>query len=348
MKVIVNTNVPYAVTVESGVIDQVGEIVAFVKKPGRKVMLISDSNVMPIYGGRVINSLVNAGFAVSRFVFPAGEEHKLMSTVEDMYKALSQAGFTRTDLIVALGGGVTGDMAGFAAATFLRGISFIGVPTSLVAQADASLGGKTGVDLPFGKNLVGAFHQPVAVISDPDVLSTLPRQFINDGLGEVIKHGAIDDKELFEALRRGEGLSDLKRMVVRSVQIKRDYIEADTFDTGRRMILNFGHTFGHALEKLHGFSGISHGEAVGIGMVLACKVGEKLGVTMPGTAELISEVLKSYDMPTAPDFSTQEIVQATALDKKSDGEKLNFILIKDIGSSLIYPLSRADLLEALS
>lgn len=343
----VRTDRPYTVTVERGAVDRVGEIARPLKKPGTRVMLISDSSVMPLYGERVRTSLEAAGFPVSEFVFPAGEEHKQIATVCDMYRALSEGNFTRTDLIVTLGGGVTGDMGGFAAATFLRGMDFLQVPTTVVSQADASVGGKTGVDLPFGKNLVGAFHQPIAVVTDPDTLATLPRHFFNDGLGEVIKHGAIADRELFEALEDGAALDDLEKVVGRSISIKRDFVEADTRDTGRRMILNFGHTCGHALEKLHQFKDLSHGEAVGIGMVLACKAGERLGVTEKGTGERIAGVLGKYGMPIEPGFTAEEIVEATALDKKSDGDTLCFILVPKIGESLIRPMTRAELLEAL-
>lgn len=354
MNIEVRTDRPYTVTVERGALDRAGELLRPLKKPGTRVMLISDSNVMPLYGRRLRESLEGVGFPVSEFIFPAGEEHKQIDTVCDIYRALSEGGFTRTDLIVTLGGGVTGDMGGFVAATFLRGMDFAQVPTTVVSQADASVGGKTGVDLPFGKNLVGAFHQPIAVISDPDALSTLPKHYFNDGLGEVIKHGAIADKELFEALERGGAqeqsiaLEDLEQVMGRSVSIKRDFVEADTKDTGRRMILNFGHTCGHALEKLHGFRDISHGEAVGIGMVLACKAGERLGVTEPGTGERIAGALKKYGMPTEPGFAMEEIVAATALDKKSDGDTVRFILLPRIGESLIRPMTRKELLEALS
>lgn len=348
MQIEVRTANPYTVTVERGALDRVGEIAGVLKRPGTKVMLISETNVLPLYGQRVRAALEAADFPVYEFVYPAGEEHKLLDTVCDMYQALAENGFTRTDLIVTLGGGVTGDMGGFAAATFLRGMDFIQVPTSLVAQADASVGGKTGVDLPFGKNLVGAFHQPVAVVADPDALASLPPHYFNDGLGEVIKHGAIASQELFEALERGAALDDMESVVARSVAIKRDFVEADTQDTGRRMILNFGHTCGHALEKLHHFQGISHGEAVGIGMVLACKAGERLGVTKPGTGGRIAAVLAQYGLPTQSDFSAEEIVAATALDKKSDGDTLRFILIKNIGESLIRPMTRSELLDALT
>ncbi|WP_322173072.1 3-dehydroquinate synthase [Acutalibacter caecimuris] len=347
MEIQVNTTAPYTVTVERGAMGRVGEILGQRKKPGARVMVISDSHVAPLYGPLVRASLEGAGFRVSGYTFPAGEEHKLMDTVCGMYQALAEEGFTRTDLVVTLGGGVAGDMGGFAAATFLRGMDFAQVPTSLVAQADASVGGKTGVDLPFGKNLVGAFHQPVAVITDPDALGTLPRHYFNDGLGEVIKHGCIADPALFAALEQGAALADMEQVVGRSIAIKRDFVEADTRDTGRRMILNFGHTCGHALEKLHRFKGLSHGEAVGIGMVLACRAGEKLGITKPGTGARVAAVLRQYGLPDTTGFTPEEIVAATALDKKSDGDSLRFIFIKDVGESVIYPMGRQELLQAL-
>ena len=183
---------------------------------------------------------------MSRFVFPAGEESKQISTVCGMYEALAQNDFTRSDFIVTLGGGVCGDMGGFAAATYLRGIPFAQVPTTLLSQVDASVGGKTGVDLPFGKNLVGAFHQPLAVIEDPDTLKTLSPHYFRDGLGEVIKYGCIQSRELFEALEEGRALDDLEAVLARCVACKKELVEEDAKDTGRRMILNFGHTFGHA------------------------------------------------------------------------------------------------------
>ena len=189
MKIEIATAVPYQVTVENGIIDRVGELAAELERPGAKAMLVSESNVFPLYGQRVKDSLESAGFRVSEFLFPAGESSKQIATVCDIYRALSENGFTRSDFIVTLGGGVTGDMGGFAAATFLRGISFLQIPTSLLAQVDASVGGKTGVDLPFGKNLVGAFHQPRAVVTDPQTLNTLPEHYFHDGMGEVIKYG---------------------------------------------------------------------------------------------------------------------------------------------------------------
>ena len=344
MKIEIATAVPYQVTVENGIIDRVGELAAELERPGAKAMLVSESNVFPLYGQRVKDSLESAGFRVSEFLFPAGESSKQIATVCDIYRALSENGFTRSDFIVTLGGGVTGDMGGFAAATFLRGISFLQIPTSLLAQVDASVGGKTGVDLPFGKNLVGAFHQPRAVVTDPQTLNTLPEHYFHDGMGEVIKYGCISDLALLEQLEKGIKPVDLEEIIIRCVSSKKKLVEEDTRDKGRRMILNFGHTFGHALEKLHHFQELAHGEAVGIGMVLAAGVGEKLGITRAGTAERIRKVLVQYGLPVEDCFTKEEIIEATALDKKSDGETLQLILLKEIGESIIYPIHRSQLL----
>ena len=341
MMIHVNTDKPYDVIVENGALDRVGTAVQPLFKAGSQAMIVSETNVFPIYGERLTKSLSAAGFKVSNFVFEAGEPQKQLSTVMQMYEAMAEKGFTRSDFIVTLGGGVAGDMGGFAAATFLRGIDFVQVPTSLLAQVDASVGGKTGVDLPFGKNLVGAFHQPRMVISDPETLSTLPDAYFIDGMGEVIKYGCIMDAELFGQLERGEVIDHLEETICRCVECKKILVEEDTTDKGRRMILNFGHTFGHALEKLTGFSSLSHGLAVGIGMVMAAEVGESFSVTEQGTAERIRAVLENYGMPTESEFDFSKVVEATALDKKSFGKTLNLILLKNIGDCVIHPVDRS-------
>ncbi len=341
MVIHISTDKPYDVIVENGALDRTGEAVKPLFKAGSQAMIVSETNVFPIYGERLTQSLTAAGFRVSSFVFEAGEPQKQLSTVMQMYEALSEHGFTRSDFIVTLGGGVAGDMGGFAAATFLRGIDFVQVPTSLLAQVDASVGGKTGVDLPFGKNLVGAFHQPRLVVSDPETLRTLPEHFFTDGMGEVIKYGCIMDGELFDKLEKGEVIDRMEATICRCVACKKVLVEEDTTDKGRRMTLNFGHTFGHALEKLTGFSALSHGRAVGIGMVMAAQVGESLGVTEMGTAARIRRVLENYGMPTESEFDFAEVVEATALDKKSFGKTLNLILLKTIGDCEIHPIDRS-------
>lgn len=343
MELTVQTAKPYSILLERGLLAQTGKHCLPLFPTGTRAMVISDSNVFPLYGETVIDSLRQAGYEACSCVFPAGEQSKLLSTVETFFRALGENGFTRSDFIVALGGGVTGDMAGFAAATFLRGIDFVQIPTTLLAQVDSSVGGKTGVDLPFGKNLVGAFHQPRLVLIDPDTLSTLPSHFFADGMGEVIKYGCIRRPALFNRLLHEDVQEHLEEVIYECVDCKRQVVEADALDKGERMILNFGHTLGHALEKLHGFSGLSHGEAVGIGMVLIAKAGERAGLTAPGTSEKIVTLLERYNLPTATDRNMDELAKATALDKKSAGKNLRLILLHEIGDAYIYTLPREEL-----
>ena len=343
MELTVQTAKPYSILLERGLLAQTGKHCLPLFPTGTRAMVISDSNVFPLYGETVMDSLRQAGYEACSCVFPAGEQSKLLSTVETFFRALGENGFTRSDFIVALGGGVTGDMAGFAAATFLRGIDFVQIPTTLLAQVDSSVGGKTGVDLPFGKNLVGAFHQPRLVLIDPDTLSTLPPHFFADGMGEVIKYGCIRRPALFKYLMEEDAREHLEEVIYECVDCKRQVVEADALDKGERMILNFGHTLGHALEKLHGFSGLSHGEAVGIGMVLISKAAERAGLTAPGTSEKIVTLLERYNLPTATDRNMDELAKATALDKKSAGKNLRLILLHEIGDAYIYTLPREEL-----
>lgn len=348
MELTVQTAKPYSILLERGLLAQTGKHCLPLFSTGTRAMVISDSNVFPLYGETVMDSLRQAGYEACSCVFPAGEQSKLLSTVETFFRALGENGFTRSDFIVALGGGVTGDMAGFAAATFLRGIDFVQIPTTLLAQVDSSVGGKTGVDLPFGKNLVGAFHQPRLVLIDPDTLSTLPPHFFADGMGEVIKYGCIRRPALFKYLMEEDAREHLEEVIYECVDCKRQVVEADALDKGERMILNFGHTLGHALEKLHGFSGLSHGEAVGIGMVLISKAAERAGLTAPGTSEKIITLLERYNLPTATDRNMDELAKATALDKKSAGKNLRLILLHEIGDAYIYTIPAADLQMFLS
>lgn len=343
----VHTAKPYEILLERGLLSRAGEECAKLFAPGARVMIISDSNVYPLFGEKVAASLREAGFRVFSCTFPAGEQSKQLSTVEGFYRALAENHFTRSDFVVALGGGVTGDMAGFAAATFLRGIDFVQVPTSLLAQVDSSVGGKTGVDLPFGKNLVGAFHQPRLVLIDPDTLDALPPHFFADGMGEVIKYGCIRDKDLFENLEKQDVKEHLEEVIFRCVDCKRQIVEADALEKGERMLLNFGHTLGHAMEKLRDFQGLSHGEAVGIGMVLISQAGEKTGLTQPGTADRIAALLEKYGLPTKTTDTPAELAAAASLDKKTDGDNLHLILLQSIGEACIHTIPAADLLGFL-
>lgn len=343
MQLTVNTSKPYEIIIERGCLDELGARCAALFPAWAKAAVISDSNVFPIYGERALASLREAGFAPSSFVFPAGEGSKQLSTVGDMLGFLAQQGLTRSDFLVALGGGVTGDMAGFAAACYLRGVSFVQVPTSLLAQVDSSVGGKTAVDLPQGKNLAGAFHQPSLVLIDPDTLGTLPPLFFSDGMGEVIKYGCIRSRALFETLRDAADLRpQMESILFSCVDCKREIVEHDEFDTGERMVLNFGHTLGHALEKAHGYTGLTHGAAVGIGMVLIARLGEHMGLTEDGTAEQIASLLEKYGLPVSDSAPLDQIVEATALDKKGLGGDLRIVLLHTIGDSFVHRLPRAE------
>ena len=344
MELTVNTSKRYTIRIERGALDQLGAYCASLFAPGKKAVVITDTHVAPLYLERVSTSLRNAGFDVTSCAFPAGEPSKRLSTIEGIYGHMAQAHITRSDFAVALGGGVTGDMAGFAAASYLRGIPFVQVPTTLLSQVDSSVGGKTGVDLPQGKNLVGAFWQPSFVLIDPDTLNTLSPHFFADGMGEVIKYGCIKSRALFDLLVGTEDIpSVMEDVIYRCVDIKRDVVERDEFDTGERALLNFGHTFGHALEKLHQYQGLSHGAAVGIGMVMMARLGEKAGFTAPGTADKIAAALEKDHLPVHSDLPLSQIVEATASDKKSTGSSINLVLLKDIGESFVHKVARSDL-----
>ena len=344
MELTVNTSKRYTIRIERGALDQLGAYCASLFAPGKKAVVITDTHVAPLYLERISTSLRNAGFDVTSCAFPAGEPSKRLSTIEGIYGHMAQAHITRSDFAVALGGGVTGDMAGFAAASYLRGIPFVQVPTTLLSQVDSSVGGKTGVDLPQGKNLVGAFWQPSFVLIDPDTLNTLSPHLFADGMGEVIKYGCIKSRALFDLLIETEDITSIMEDVIyRCVDIKRDVVERDEFDTGERALLNFGHTFGHALEKLHQYQGLSHGAAVGIGMVMMARLGEKAGFTAPGTADKIAAALEKYHLPVHSDLPLSQIVEATASDKKSAGSSINLVLLKDIGESFVHKVARSDL-----
>ncbi len=346
MEITVHTSDSYRIKVERGLIDRVGECASEIYKPC-KVLIVTDSHVSPLYVQRVADSLREYGYEPGGFTFPAGEPSKQLETIQNIYLCLAEHGYTRSDFIVALGGGVTGDMAGFAAATYLRGIGYIQVPTSLLAQIDSSVGGKTAVDLPQGKNLVGAFWQPRMVLIDPNTLDTLSPYYFADGMAEAIKYGCIMSRSLFDMIKSGDMQKpeNLDSMICQCIDIKRKLVEKDEFDTCERMLLNFGHTFGHALEKLYGFNKLSHGQAVGIGMVLVTHASEKAGATKKGTAKEIEKVLKKYTLPVNDEMPIEKIVEATAMDKKGSGKNIKLVLLGEIGKASLFEMERTDLLD---
>jgi len=314
----------YPIHIENGILAKTGELVSEVFS-GKKIMIVSDDNVFPLYGEIITKALSDSGFECHSFVLPHGEPTKSFQSLPKIYEALINAKLTRNDLLIALGGGVIGDLAGFAASSYLRGIKFVQIPTSLLAQVDSSVGGKVAVDLPQGKNLVGAFYHPKAVIIDPDVL----------------KYGCIKDKELFELLCRHTSFDDLKpkltQIIARCVDIKRIVVEADQFDFGERILLNFGHTLAHTIEQHFHYERESHGEAVGIGMYQITKIAEEKGLTTSGCAEQIKKALEIYKLPDNSNLPIDVLTDAISLDKKNLNNHLNVVLLHDIGDSYVYP-----------
>lgn len=336
-KLTVKVNDEYDILIEKGLLDKAGELSKNVLL-GKKITLISDTNVYPLYGDRVKASLEAQGYEVFTYIFEAGEASKKTAVVIDMVEFMADKGLTREDGVVALGGGVCGDMAGFAAAIFLRGIKFVQIPTTLLSQVDSSVGGKTAVDLPQGKNLCGAFHQPSLVIIDPNVLDTLSEHFFSDGMGEVIKYGCIKSAELFARLENENPKDFIDELIYECLDIKRIVVENDEKEHGERALLNFGHTCGHAIEKLWNFETVSHGEAVGIGMAMIAEAGEKAGITKTGTKDRIAAVLNKNNMKLADTHTISEIVSAMSADKKRTGKGIKFIMLREIGDSFIYPV----------
>lgn len=344
----------YVITIGPGALSELGDRVAGLGAP-TGMLVVSNPVVARFYGEAALQSLRNAGIRAELVTVPAGERFKTLGTVKRIYDSLLDARIDRKGAVVALGGGVVGDMAGFAAASYLRGIDFHQVPTTLLAQVDASVGGKVGVDLPRGKNLVGAFHQPRSVVIDTRTLDTLPARELRSGLAEVVKHGIIYDQEFFVFLDlyASELLARLEcpmiEAVKRSVEIKRDVVEKDERESGLRAILNYGHTVGHAIEVLSGYGRYRHGEASSIGMVTEALLAEREGVSERGLAREVARVLAKMRLPILMDasLSTQDIVRAVQLDKKTLGGTLRLALPGTIGKCSIVEVSREALAGAI-
>jgi shikimate kinase / 3-dehydroquinate synthase len=327
----------YDVIVQEGGIDQIGEMLKSRGMSGQ-VLVVSDRNVAPLYGERVLKSLRSTGYQTSQLTIPAGEAYKNLDTVGSLWRGFLEAGLDRKSTIIALGGGVVGDLAGFAAATFMRGCNWVALPTTLLAMADASLGGKTGFDLPEGKNLVGAFHPPRFVLADPDTLSTLPERELRAGLAEVVKHGVIGDPDLFALCIQGWEaiMAHLPEVVRRGMAVKVKIIEEDPYEKGVRAALNLGHTIGHAVELVSGFS-LLHGEAVAIGMVAEARLAERLTVAVQGTSEALAETLTGLGLPfTIPEnMDRGKLIRAMQVDKKKAAGVVRFALPVKIGEVMV-------------
>lgn len=325
----VNTSKPYDVYIGSGILKTLGNKLSAISD-ATKVAIISDSNVFPIYGKTVTDSLVGSKFDVTSFVFPAGEESKCGETFLALLEHLACEQLTRSDCIVALGGGVVGDLSGFAAATFLRGIDYVQIPTTVLSAVDSSVGGKTAIDLKAGKNLVGAFYQPLFVLCDTDTLSSLPRRIFLDGCAEIIKYGVLYDQKLFQHLTEKGADFDLISTISRCVELKRDVVSTDEFDHGQRAYLNLGHTVGHAIEAQSNFA-ISHGQAVSAGMAIISRAAANFNFCTNDTAKQIENVLTKFELPIATNSSAAELFSSALSDKKRSGNKLQLILPLEIG-----------------
>ena len=333
----VKTGKPYEVLIDSGLLHQAGKLIARVISPCRAAV-ITDDTVDALYGEKVQESLQKSGFNVCRTHFPHGEAHKNLHTYMQLMDFLCENQITRSDIIVALGGGVVGDTAGFAAATYLRGVRFVQIPTTLLAMVDSSVGGKTAVDLPHGKNLCGAFWQPSLVICDTDTLKTLPGQTYIDGLAECIKHGVLKDESLFDLLAAQDARENINEIVARNVAIKAEYVMQDERDTGLRQQLNLGHTLGHAVEKLSNFS-TTHGQAVAVGMVYAARIAEKLNLCDASVPVRIEQALRHVGLPVSAPYSAQDIARVALGDKKRMGNVIHMVLPQKIGACCLHDVS---------
>jgi 3-dehydroquinate synthase len=312
--------------------------------PAHRYAVVTDDRVAELYALRLTRALHSAGHRVDVFAFSSGEAHKTRETWAAVTDAMLEAEIGRDAAVIAFGGGVPGDLGGFVAATYMRGLPLVQVPTTLLAMIDASVGGKTGVDTPQGKNLVGAFHQPRAVVVDPDLLQTLPDAHLRAGLAEAVKHGAILDEEYLAWIEahRAELLAGdtetLARLVVRSVEIKADVVSGDEREAGRRKLLNFGHTVGHAVEALSGYA-LLHGEAVAVGMVEEARIGERMGVTAPGTSARLRKVLSALGLPTSVpiEMDASRVVELTRVDKKARNGRVEYALLETMGAGSAGP-----------
>ena len=327
----------YDIEIGRGLLDRAGERIARVTGTGRTAAVISDTNVLPLYGQRLCSSLEQAGFRVISWAFPAGEASKNLITYGQLLHFLGENHMTRSDIIVALGGGVTGDMAGFAAATYQRGIPFIQVPTTLLSMVDSSVGGKTAVDLEHGKNQAGCFYQPSLVLCDPSLLNTLPEREYRAGCAEIIKYAMLYSEDFLRELEKTPVREQFEREISVCVGMKRDVVRGDEFDRGQRALLNLGHTVGHAVESCSGFT-LLHGEGVAIGMAIITRAAVEKGLCTPETLPRLLAVLERYGLPTETDYSLTDILAAAAADKKRTDDVTKFIVPERVGHCRVEPV----------
>ena len=341
----------YDILIDRGLLARAGALCRAALPRAERIFLVTDDHVAPLYLDRVRAGLTAAGFRTEALVLPAGEETKCPARLAQLWEEMMAFGLTRTDAVAALGGGVVGDLAGFAAATVLRGVDFVQIPTTLLAQVDSSVGGKVAVDLAHGKNLAGAFWQPRLVLMDPEALDTLPDAVFADGMAEVVKYGCIKDAAFFDFLAarpsRGALMEEIEHILYTCCDIKRAVVERDERDTGARMLLNFGHTLGHAYELAGHYEAWSHGQAVAAGMCAAARLGVRLGVTPADMPERLEKILSALGLPTAIPCAGADYAAAIGLDKKGAGEDLSVILLEALGRAVSHRMPKAELLARL-
>ncbi len=345
----INASIDYDVVIDEGCLSQIGTYLPPLKGPC-KVIIVSDDNVAPHYMNTVKTQLTDIGYTVCTYVFPHGEEQKNASRLIDLVETMAAKALTRKDLLIALGGGVVGDMAGFAAATYLRGIDYVQIPTSLLSAVDSSVGGKTAVNLDAGKNLWGAFKQPILVLCDPLTLNTLPEVEWINGCGEIIKYGFLDVPGLLTQLEHKPLITHkdtTSDIIARCVQAKADIVEQDERETGVRALLNFGHTFGHGIEKASHFE-VHHGYAVAIGMSLMAKGAAKLGELDPTVVTQLGALLEAHQLPTTTDISKVELLDAAKHDKKNEGATITIVVPIDYGHSKLKKVTHQELSQYLN
>lgn len=352
MTVSVRASKEYNVEIGDGIVSRLGEMTKAVCPKAIKALIVSESNVAALYLDVVKAQLEGAGLEVETYVFEAGEKSKNINEIAGMWNKMAEAGFTRTDIVVGLGGGVTTDMAGFAASTFLRGIDVIQVPTSLLAMVDASVGGKTGIDIPMGKNQVGAFWQPSLVLEDTSFLKTLPDDVFTEGMGEVTKYAFIMDEKLLDLLEKQNGnirddAAVLENVIGMCVADKAEIINEDETDNGRRQILNFGHTAGHVIERDSGFTK-PHGICVAKGMGIFMDACVKEGTLSAEDAKRMKDLLAMYKLPSSDEITAEDIVKGAMNDKKKRGNTLSVILVNKIGKAEIKKMTAEEFLKFLS
>ena len=327
----------YNVHIGSDYLDSIGEKIGEIKRLCR-VVLVSDDNVFSFYGERVKKSLTDSGYSVFEFVIPNGEESKSVENFIKIQEFCAENNITRTDLFVALGGGVVGDLTGFVASTYLRGVDFVQIPTTVLAMVDSSVGGKTAINLNAGKNLCGTFYQPIAVYADCEVLKTLPDESFSDGCAEIIKYGMILDADFLTFLKDNDIKENIEYVIKRCVEIKRDIVDRDEFEKGERKLLNFGHTIGHAIEKCSGYK-ISHGKAVAIGMVIATKGAFELGLSYDDYSDTLLPILEKNKLPTICEFSADDLYKVSMTDKKRSRDVISLIVPEEYGLCKIHKIS---------